>query len=65
MKNTLNCFLVLTAFAACGTLSSCTTNVTPAAPSTMGSATMTTTTQAGDPYVGTTTTQKRTTTTQY
>ena len=63
MKNQLNALLALTGLFACATLSSCTTNVTPA-PATTGTATSTTT-QSTYPYSGNSTTVKRTTTTQY
>lgn len=64
MKTKLNTFLALGGILVTATLSSCTTNVTPAA-STTGTATTSTTTQSNYPYSGTSTIEKKTTTTQY
>jgi hypothetical protein len=64
MKTKLNVFFASAGLLAAGTLTSCTTNVTPASPTT-GTATTSTTTQQAYPYSGTSTTSRKTTTTQY
>ncbi|MEX1114363.1 MAG: hypothetical protein WEB53_03880 [Akkermansiaceae bacterium] len=62
MKTKLNAVVAFAGLLAVGTLSSCTTNVTPSSPTT---GTTTTTIQQSNPYIGSTTTERKTTTTQY
>lgn len=65
MKTPLNTLLVLAGCLASGMFSSCTyVEPTTVEPATTHAATTTTTTRV-DPYAGTATTEKRTTTTQY